>query len=169
MYPIYYYTEPNLPLTVSLHKGGWRVLFAHVEHSILRQVFGGGGQLLGVWTARQAADAALGARITDETNARIAGDLELRDRIASSTATAIAMGGAAILPDANFTVSGNVGFYQGAQAIALNAAGRVAPKTYITGSVGGGLNKYGSLGGRERGTGGSADELLDGGFCLTHA
>lgn len=65
-------------------------------------------------TARIAAD-------TAEANARIAGDNalradintlravdnELRDRIASSTATAIALGGTAILPDTNFTLSGN--------------------------------------------------------------
>src|SRR6185369_216336 len=88
------------------------------------------------------------ANLAAETNARVAMGAELRDRIASSTATAIALGGAAILPDANFTLSGNVGFYQGAQAIALNAAARVAPNTFLTGAVGGGLNKHGELGGR---------------------
>ena len=68
--------------------------------------------------------------------------------IASSTATAIALGGNAILPDANFTLAGNVGFYQGATAISLNAAGRVADKVYLTAAVGGGTNKRGELGGR---------------------
>ena len=73
---------------------------------------------------------------------------ELRDKIASSTATAIAMGGSTILPDTNFTLSGNVGMYEGASAVALNAAGRVSEKVYITAAVGGGLNKGGKLGGR---------------------
>ena len=40
----------------------------------------------------------------------------------AGTATAIALGGTAILPDTNFTLAGNVGFYQGAQALAVNAA-----------------------------------------------
>jgi hypothetical protein len=111
-----------------------------------------GGRISAEETARIAAD-------TAETNARIAADAALttkinnvdsvlRDKIASSTATAIALGGAVILPDVNFTLSGNVGFYEGAQAIAINGAARVAPNTYVTGAVGGGLNKRGSVGGR---------------------
>ena len=98
--------------------------------------------------ARIAADNALGSRITDETNQRIAADSVLRDMIASSTATAIALGGNTILPDSNFTLAGNVGFYQGATAVSLNAAGRVADKVYLTAAVGGGTNKRGELGGR---------------------
>jgi hypothetical protein len=110
-------------------------------------------------TARAAADTALGARITAENSARVAADNALgaritdldntlRDKIASSTATAIAMGGSTILPDTNFTLSGNVGMYEGASAVALNAAGRVSEKVYVTAAVGGGLNKGGKLGGR---------------------
>jgi hypothetical protein len=99
-------------------------------------------------TARVAADNALGARITTETNERIAADNVLRDQIASSTATAIAMGGAALLPDMGFTLSGNVAFYEGAQAMALNAAGKVGANAFVTASVGGALNKNGSVGGR---------------------
>ena len=98
--------------------------------------------------ARIAGDNALRADLTAETNARVAMGTELRDRIASSTATAIALGGTAILPDTNFTLAGNVGFYQGAQALAVNAAARVAPHTYLTGAFGGGLNKHGEIGGR---------------------
>jgi hypothetical protein len=86
--------------------------------------------------------------LTAETNSRIAADGVLRDQIASSTATAIALGGAVILPDVKFSLSGNVGFYQGATAIAVNAAARVAPNTYLTGAFGGGLSKYGDVGGR---------------------
>ena len=99
-------------------------------------------------TARVAADNALGARITNETNERIAADNVLRDQIASSTATAIAMGGAALLPDMGFTLSGNIAIYEGAQAIALNAAAKIGPNAYVTAAVGGGLNKNGSVGGR---------------------
>ncbi|MFM8535521.1 MAG: hypothetical protein ACKOEC_18350, partial [Acidimicrobiia bacterium] len=98
--------------------------------------------------ARAAADTALGNRITNETRDRILADDLLRDQIASSTATAIALGGNTILPDTNFTISGNMGFYRGAQAVAVNVAGRVAPNTYVTGAVGGGLNKSGKVGGR---------------------
>jgi hypothetical protein len=58
------------------------------------------------------------------------------------------MGGSTILPDTNFTLSGNVGMYEGASAVALNAAGRVSEKVYVTAAVGGGLNKGGKLGGR---------------------
>jgi len=99
-------------------------------------------------SARVAADNALDTRITNEANSRIAADNVLRDQIASSTATAIALGGAAILPDVNFTLAANVGFYKGAQAIAVNAAARVSRNTYVTGAFGGGLNKHGSVGGR---------------------
>ena len=98
--------------------------------------------------ARAAADSALSNRIDGEANARVAADNRLRDEVASSTATAIALGGNAILPDKNFTLSGNVGFYRGATAIALNVAARVSPNTYVTGAFGGGLNKHGQTGGR---------------------
>ena len=98
--------------------------------------------------ARIAADNALGSRITNETNDRIAADNLLRNQIASSTATAIALGGNTILPDSNFSLSGNMGFYQGAQAVAVNFSAKVSEKAYVTGAVGGGLNKDGKLGGR---------------------
>jgi len=98
--------------------------------------------------ARIASDNALGSRITNETNERIAADSVLRDQIASSTATAIALGGNAILPDVNFTLAGNVGFYNGATAVSINAAGKVSSNVYLTAAVGGGLNKQGKVGGR---------------------
>jgi hypothetical protein len=99
-------------------------------------------------TARAAADTALSTRITNLDTRVTNLDAELRDKIASSAATAIAMGGSTILPDTNFTLSGNVGMYEGASAVALNAAGRVSEKVYVTAAVGGGLNKGGKLGGR---------------------
>lgn len=98
--------------------------------------------------ARIAEDKRIVGLVSAETNARLAQNAELRDRIASSTATAIALGGAALLPDMGFTLSGNVAIYEGAQAVALNAAAKVGPNAYITAAVGGGLNKNGSVGGR---------------------
>lgn len=95
-----------------------------------------------------AADELIRKDLVAEIAARKADTAELRDRIASSTATAIALGGTTILPDSTFTLSGNVGFYQGAQAVAMNAAARVGAKAYVTGAFGGGLNKRGELGGR---------------------
>lgn len=98
--------------------------------------------------ARLAADSALGSRIDNETRERMLADRILRNEIASSTATAIALGGAAVLPDMNFTLSGNVATYKGAQAIAVNGAARVSPNAYVTSALGGGLNKRGALGAR---------------------
>ena len=94
-------------------------------------------------------------QITDEQNARIAADNainaridDLDDRVSSSTATAIALGGMGFLPDTRFNLAGNVGIYEGAQAIAVNAGVRVSDSFAITGGVGGGLNKGGKVGGR---------------------
>lgn len=98
--------------------------------------------------ARIAEDKRLNDLITAEGQARVAMNSELRDRISSSTATAIALGGAALLPDMGFTLSGNVAFYEGAQAVALNAAAKIGPNAYITAAAGGGLNKKGNMGGR---------------------
>ncbi len=99
-------------------------------------------------SARMASDLALGGRIDDERRERIAADNMLRQEIASSTATAIALGGAVVLPDLDFTLSGNVSTYQGAQAVAINGSARVGSNTYVTSAVGGGLNKRGSVGAR---------------------
>jgi hypothetical protein len=114
-----------------------------------------GARVTGEETARIAADTALGARVTAEETARKAADSALNtridgmnDKISSATATAIALGGSTILPDTSFTLSGNLGMYDGATALAVNAAGRVSEKVYITAAVGGGLNKGGKLGGR---------------------
>ncbi|MXO96597.1 hypothetical protein GRI34_09245 [Erythrobacter aquimaris] len=119
--------------------------------------------------ARAAADAQLLDQLTAEENARIAGDAALQsqidgiggrvdlvearidqldDRIASSTATAIALGGMGFLPDTRFNLSVAGGFYEGANAIAANAGIRVSDKVAITAGIGGGLNKNGKVGGR---------------------
>ncbi|MCX7283727.1 MAG: YadA-like family protein [Novosphingobium sp.] len=97
---------------------------------------------------RASADEALGSRIDAETSQRKLADAILRDRIASSTAAAIALGGGLVLPGADYTLSGNLGVYQGAQAIAINGAARVSDNAYVTGALGGGLNKHGSVGAR---------------------
>lgn len=99
-------------------------------------------------SARLAADTALGGRIDNETRERMIADHAIRQEIASSTAIAIALGGAVILPDLDFTLSGNIATYKGAQAIALNGSARVGPNTYVTSALGGGMNKRGSVGAR---------------------
>ena len=118
---------------------------------------------------RALADAQLLDRITSEENARIAGDTALQnqitglstrvgnietrlddldDAVASSTATAIALGGMGFLPDTKFNLAVSGGFYEGANAIAANVGIRVNDKVAITAGVGGGLNKGGKVGGR---------------------
>jgi hypothetical protein len=72
----------------------------------------------------------------------------LDDRMASSTATAIALGGMTFLPDMNFNLAVSAGFYDGAQAVAANIGVRVSPSVAITAGVGGGLNRRGKAGGR---------------------
>jgi len=94
-------------------------------------------QMASEQSARIAADDLLNARVDD-----------IEDRISSSTATAIALGGMGFLPDTRFNLAGNVGFYEGAQAIAVNAGVRVTDRVAVTGGVGGGLNKGGKVGGR---------------------
>lgn len=98
--------------------------------------------------ARTAADTALGTRITNETADRIAADKKQANASNSAAATAIAMGGLGIIPDVNYTLAANVGFYAGAKSIAVQGAAKVSPNVYVTGAVGGGLNKGGKLGGR---------------------
>lgn len=95
-----------------------------------------------------AAEAALRATADTAIGVRIAADDALRDQIASSTATALALGCNAILPDANFTLAGKMGFYNGATAVSINTAGKVGSSVYVTAAVGGGLNKQGKVGGR---------------------
>ncbi|WP_128891730.1 YadA C-terminal domain-containing protein [Erythrobacter sp. HKB08] len=118
---------------------------------------------------RALADAQLLDRITSEENARIAADTALQnqitglstrvgnietrlddldDAVASSTATAIALGGMGFLPDTKFNLAVSGGFYEGANAIAANVGIRVNDKVAITAGVGGGLNKGGKVGGR---------------------
>ena len=119
--------------------------------------------------ARQAGDAQLLERFSAEETARIAADnalstrvsaldgrvgtLETRvdrleDKVASATATAIALGGAGFLPDMKFNLAMNFGFYEGAQAVSASLGYRVSNSVAITAGVAGGLNKNGKVGGR---------------------
>jgi autotransporter adhesin len=90
-------------------------------------------------TALEAADVILANRIDD-----------VDDKARSGTAIAIAMGGAAFLPEKKFNVSGNLGFYRGAYAGALNVNVLIGDNLAINGGLGLGFNRGGNgdLGGR---------------------
>ena len=116
-----------------------------------------------------AADDALLARVTSETTARVAADTAINNRINgvegrvgnlegrvgvlenkvdSSTAVAIAMGGATFLPDMDFNLSANVATFNGAQAISAAFGARVSKNVAFSGAIGHGMNKDGDTGGR---------------------
>lgn len=120
-------------------------------------------------TTRAQADEALLARVTSETTARVAadtainnringvegrvGNLEgrvgvLEDKVDSSTAVAIAMGGTAFLPDMDFNLSANVATFNGAQAISAAFGARVSRNVAVSGAIGHGMNKDGDTGAR---------------------
>jgi len=81
--------------------------------------------------------------------AAIEGQLSRFDkRIASSTAVAVAMGGAAFLPDMKFNLTANVGTYDGAHAGALQLGALVSPHVALNAGVATGFNKQGSTAGR---------------------
>jgi hypothetical protein len=119
--------------------------------------------------ARVEADNNLLIRITDETQARIAADTalssrvdvlydrvgvnetrirELSDKVQSSAAVAIALGGTGFLPGKKFNFSTNLGVYEGAQAISATLGARLSDNVALTGGVAGGLNKEGGIGAR---------------------
>lgn len=85
----------------------------------------------------EAMDAILANRIDD-----------VDDRSSSGSAVAIAMGGAAFLPDKPFNISGNLGFYRGAWAGAMNINALISPNAAINAGLGAGFNKKGKVGGR---------------------
>ena len=107
--------------------------------------------------------------LTNETNARIAADIDLTNRInavgaridhlegridrlddqmASSTATAMAMGGTTFLPDMKFNLSANMATYDGAHAGSLSFGALVSPNVAVNAGVASGFNKRGKTGGR---------------------
>ncbi len=119
--------------------------------------------------ARIAGDATLTTRIAAEENARAAADLALGTRVtgvegrvgaletrvslledytASSTAIAVALGGATFLPDSKFNISTNFGFYDGASAGALQLNALVSENVAVSAGVATGFNKGGQTAGR---------------------
>jgi len=81
--------------------------------------------------------------------AAIEGQLARFDkRIASSTAVAVAMGGAAFLPDMKFNLTANLGTYDGAHAGALQLGALVSPHVALNAGVATGFNKQGKTAGR---------------------
>ena len=101
--------------------------------------------------ARQAADLALDGRVdTLELVALDFGDdLRRVDRRASAgTATAIALGGNAFLPDKKFNLTGNMGLYRGAYAGAIQVGAMISPNAAVNAGVAKGFNRGGKVGAR---------------------
>lgn len=117
----------------------------------------------------EAARASLGTALSNEINARLAGDLalagridgilgrldevdsrlaEFDDRLASGTAIASAMGGATFLPDMKFNLTANVATYDGAHAGAFQLGVLVSPHAAINAGVATGFNKRGKTAAR---------------------
>ena len=72
----------------------------------------------------------------------------LDDEIDGSSAVAIAMSGNAFLPDTRFNLTGNLGAYNGAYAVSLQAGAMVRDNLAINAGVATGLNKRGKTGAR---------------------
>ncbi|HOA47811.1 MAG TPA: YadA-like family protein [Novosphingobium sp.] len=117
----------------------------------------------------ESARAALSGALTSETNARLAADLglqnqigalgnrvgnleahvaELDDRVASSTAIAVAMGGATFLPGMKFNLTANVATYDGAHAGSLQIGALVSDHVAVNAGVATGFNRRGKTAGR---------------------
>jgi trimeric autotransporter adhesin len=117
----------------------------------------------------EAAPLNLAASLSNEANARIAADLAtttrldafgsrldqiddrlngLQNSIASGTAVATAMGGAAFLPDMKFNLTANVATYDGAHAGALQLGILVSPNVALNAGVASGFNKNGKTAAR---------------------
>lgn len=109
----------------------------------------------------------LATSLANETNARLAADVDLTnrinavdvridmlearldkldDRLASSTATAMAIQGGAFLPGKRYNLSVNVATYDGAHAGALSFAALVSSKVAVNVSAAQGFNKHGDTG-----------------------
>ncbi len=72
----------------------------------------------------------------------------LDDRIAGSTAVAVAMGGAAFLPDRSFNLTANVGTYDGAHAGSVQIGALLSENVAVNAGVATGFNRRGSTAGR---------------------
>jgi hypothetical protein len=98
-----------------------------------------------------AADVALGTRL-DTLGARvdaIEGKFDLLDRkVDSSTAIAVAMGGASFLPGTHFNLTANVATYGGAQAGSLQMGILVSPHVAVNAGVATSFDHHGNTAGR---------------------
>lgn len=112
---------------------------------------------------------ALTEAVTSETNARMTADVQLGSRIdaisdrmdgfenrldrveahvSSSTAVAVAMGGATFLPDMKFNMTANVATYGGAHAGAMQVGAIINPHVAVNAGVATGFNKRGKTAAR---------------------
>ncbi|MCX7864279.1 MAG: YadA-like family protein, partial [Novosphingobium sp.] len=69
-------------------------------------------------------------------------------RLASSTAVAVAMGGAAFLPDMKFNLTANMGTYDGAHAGSIQLGALISRNVAVNAGVATGFNKNGKTAGR---------------------
>ena len=72
----------------------------------------------------------------------------LNRKVDGSTALAIAMSGNAFLPGKSFNLTGNVGYFRGAVAAALQFGAMVSPNAAVNAGVSANFNKRGGVGGR---------------------
>ncbi|WP_225011247.1 hypothetical protein [Novosphingobium percolationis] len=121
-----------------------------------------GSRITGLAAGEEAGDAVNLGQLQNEASARIAGDLALKTRldglqsrvdkldakIASSTAVAVAMGGATFLPGMKFNLSGNIATYDGAHAGSLQFGALLSKHVAVNGGVATGFNRGGKTAGR---------------------
>jgi hypothetical protein len=103
------------------------------------------------------------AAVTDAQFGALAGDVQalggrvgaleqqmvlLDDKIASSTAAAVAMGGAVFLPGQKFNMTANVATYDGAHAGSFQVGALLSDHVAVNAGLGTGLNKNGKTAGR---------------------
>ncbi|MEM6477313.1 MAG: YadA-like family protein, partial [Pseudomonadota bacterium] len=72
----------------------------------------------------------------------------MNEEIASSTAVAVAMGGTTFLPDQNFSLSANIGTYDGAHAGSFSIGALVSENVAVNAGVATGFNRNGKTAGR---------------------
>jgi hypothetical protein len=87
---------------------------------------------------------ALGARV-DGLDTQM---LLLDQRLASSTAVAVALGGAVMLPNRRFNLTANLATYDGAQAGSVQMNALISDSIAINAGVATGFNKHGQTAGR---------------------
>lgn len=101
--------------------------------------------------ARMAADSAIAARVdglADRVGAVETRVDQLDRRIAGSTAVAVAMGGAAFLPDMRFNLTANVATYDGAHAGSVQVGAMVSRRMALNAGAATGFNRRGGTAAR---------------------